>query len=123
MADTRPAQTLPPAAVGSGNSPAVVNAPPQASQVSGGQELTIAQSYLNGTGGKERNGDEAIRWLWKSVAKQNGAAALLLSDLYLKGEDVAKNCEQARLLLGAAARKHIAGADERLRNLQSFGCE
>jgi len=87
----------------------------------GREELAMAQRYLSqGTG---RNPAEAARWLWKSVAKHNSEATLLLADLYLKGEGVPQNCEQARLLLDSAARKGIAGAAERLRNLQAFGCQ
>jgi TPR repeat protein len=47
----------------------------------------------------------------------------MLSDLYLHGEGVPKNCDQARVLLDAAARKGEAAAAERLRNLPSYGCQ
>ena len=83
----------------------------------------MAQRYLNGTNGQERNGAEAARWLWKAVAKENADATLLLSDLYLKGDGVGKNCDQARVLLDAAARRGMKDAGERLRHLQAFGCE
>jgi hypothetical protein len=89
----------------------------------GSEEFAMAQSYLNGTDGKERNSEEAATWLWKAVAKRNAAATLRLSDLYLKGDGVAKNCDQARVLLDAAASRGSKDAGERLRHLQSFGCE
>ena len=89
----------------------------------GSEELTIAVTYLNGAHGKAQDSAEAAKWLWRSVAKQNSRAALVLSDLYLRGSGVAKNCDQARLLLGAAARRGVAGAAERLRNLPAFGCQ
>jgi ribosomal protein L37E len=89
----------------------------------GGEELAIAERYLNGAVGQKRDTAEAARWLWKSVAKHNGQATVLLSDLYLKGEGVSKNCDQARVLLDSAARKGAAGAGERLRNLPAFGCQ
>jgi hypothetical protein len=103
-------------------------AAPPPSQVStakgnGSEELAIAESYLNGTHGRASDNAEAAKWLWKSVAKQNSSAALMLSDLYLKGNGVAKNCDQARLLLDIATRKGAAGAANRLRNLQAFGCQ
>ena len=116
---TRPKERAQPA-VAVDDSALDKNPPPPAS---GSEEFAMAQSYLNGTEGKERNSAEAVKWLWKSVGKQNAAATLLLSDLYVKGEEVPKNCEQAHLLLDAAARKRIAGADARLRNLQTMGCE
>jgi hypothetical protein len=89
----------------------------------GAEELAMAQSYLNGTDGRQRNSTEAVGWLWKAVAKHNGDATLLLSDLYMKGDGVSKNCDQARVLLDAAARKGMKDAGERLRHLQAFGCE
>jgi TPR repeat protein len=89
----------------------------------GGEELDIAERYLNGAVGQRRDTSEAAKWLWKSVAKHNGQATVLLSDLYLKGQGVPKNCDQARVLLYSAARKGVAGAGERLRNLPAFGCD
>jgi len=89
----------------------------------GSDELAIAMSYLNGTDGKARDSGEAVKWLWQAVAKHNAEATLLLSDLYLRGEGVPKNCEQARILLDAEARKGLKAAAERLRNLQDFGCQ
>jgi len=92
-------------------------------QGNGAEELAIAQRYLEGTEGQPRDAAEAAKWLWKSTGKHNGTAPLLLADLYLKGDGVAKNCEQARILLDDAARRGIASAGERLRNLQAFGCQ
>ncbi len=89
----------------------------------GGEELSVAERYLNGAAGQGRDTAQAAKWLWKSVAKHNGQATVLLSDLYLKGEGVSKNCDQARVLLDSAARKGVAGAGERLRNLPAFGCQ
>jgi hypothetical protein len=94
-----------------------------ASTGNGGEELTVAQRYLNGESGQARDDAEAAKWLWKSVAKHNSAASLLLADLYLKGNGVSKNCDQARVLLDAAALKGVQGAGERLRHLQAFGCQ
>jgi TPR repeat protein len=88
----------------------------------GTEELATAQRYLNGTGGQGRDSAEAAKWLWKSIAKHNGQATLLLADLYLRGDGVSKNCEQGRVLLDSAAQRGIPGAGERLRNLPAFGC-
>lgn len=89
----------------------------------GSEELAVAQRYLNGTSGQRRDTAEASKWLWKSIAKHNSQATLLLADLYLKGDGVSKNCDQARVLLYSAARKGVSGAGERLRNLPAFGCQ
>lgn len=89
----------------------------------GAEELAIAESYLSGTQGKARDSSEAAQWLWKALGKQNAAAALLLSDLYVTGDGVSRNCDQARLLLDAAARKGVPGAGERIRDLPNLGCQ
>jgi TPR repeat protein len=47
----------------------------------------------------------------------------LLSDLYMTGDGVPRNCDQARLLLDAAARKGVPGAGERIRDLPNLGCQ
>jgi hypothetical protein len=97
--------------------------PSQAQRGNGSEELAMAERYLNGGQGAARDSSEAAKWLWKSVAKQNGTAALRLSDLYLKGDGVPKNCDQAHVLLDVAGRKGIAGAATRIRNLQAFSCQ
>jgi TPR repeat protein len=78
---------------------------------------------LNGTNGQGRNNSEAAKWLWKAIAKHNAEASLLLSDLYLKGEGVSKNCDQARVLLDSAVLRGVKDAGTRLRHLQAFGCQ
>ena len=95
-------------------------APPQDN---GARELAIAEGYLKGAQGKTRDSTEAAKWLWQAVRKENAAATLLLSELYLRGDGVSKSCDQGRLLLNAAARKGTPGAGERIRNLQAFGCQ
>src|SRR5260221_12583381 len=104
---TPPAEKIPQAEAAAGN---------------GAEELAAAQSYLNRADG-QRNRTEAANWLGKAVAKHNAEATLLLADLYLKGQGVGKNCDQARVLLDAAARKGMKDAGQRLRHLQAFGCE
>jgi hypothetical protein len=89
----------------------------------GAEELAIAESFLSGTQGKARDSSEAAQWLWKAVGKENAAAALLLSDLYVTGDGVPRNCDQARLLLDAAASRGVPGAGERIRDLPNLGCE
>ena len=89
----------------------------------GDEELAMAQRYLAGGDGLQRNSAEAAKWLWKSLAKQNANATLLLADLYLKGDGVSKNCDQARVLLDSAARSGMKQAGERLRHLEALGCE
>ena len=84
--------------------------------VGGREELAQAERYLSPS---SRDSAEAARWLWKAVGKENGRAVLLLSDLYAKGDGVAKSCDQARLLLTIAAKKGNSDAASRLTTLDS----
>jgi len=88
----------------------------------GTRELAIATTFLQG-GARARDTSEAAKWLWKSVSKHNSAALVVLADLYTRGDGVAKSCDQAQVLLVAAAKKGSAEAGQRLRNLQSSGCK
>jgi len=104
--------------------PATANAAePQFSETSGADDLAMAQRYLNRGRGQARDPVEAAKWLWRAMGKHNGPATLILADLYLKGDGVTKNCDQARVLLDSAARRGMEGAGARLRNLQAFGCQ
>ncbi|MGA8501100.1 MAG: hypothetical protein WB683_06100 [Candidatus Sulfotelmatobacter sp.] len=115
-------QIAPPAASVPASSSAVA-ATTVAVPQNGAGELAIAEQYLNGTSGMTRDSGEAAQWLWKAVGKQNVEATLALSDLYLRGDGVPKSCDQARLLLDAAARKGAHAAAERLRNLEASNCD
>ncbi len=84
-------------------------------------DLRLAQRYLGGTMGV-RDPSEAAKLLWKAVSRQNTAAAVLLSNLYLRGDGVPRSCDQARLLLVAAAKRGSPLAAQQLRNLESQGC-
>ena len=94
-----------------------------ASIAPGAAELATAKRYLEGSDGKPRDTAQAVLWLWRAVGKQNREATDLLSDLYLHGSGVPKNCDQARILIDAAAMKGDPQAAERLRHLQAFGCK
>jgi hypothetical protein len=88
----------------------------------GTDELAAAQRYLEGKNGA-RDSSQAAKWLWKAVGKQNPGAALLLAELYARGDGVPKSCDQARLLLVAAAKRGAPDAGLRLRNLESSDCQ
>jgi TPR repeat protein len=64
----------------------------------------------------------ASRWLWKAVAKKNGPAVLLLSDLYARGDGVSRSCDQARVLLSAAAQRGSSEAAAKLVSLRQTVC-
>jgi hypothetical protein len=56
----------------------------------------------------------ASAWLWKAVAKGNPQAPVQLANMYIKGDGVPQNCEQALVLLRSAAAKENAAANSRL---------
>lgn len=114
-----PIQTAPP-------NTASVNQTPAASDTAteggnGATELLLAQGYLVGKNGP-RDTAAAAQWLWKAVAKKNSRAVLLLADLYVLGDGVPKDCDQARLLLVAAAKKGATEAAQKLQRLETDGC-
>jgi hypothetical protein len=69
-----------------------------------------------------RNGATTSQQLWKAVAEGNTTAEIALAQLYLTGNGVPKNCEQARVLLSAASKKGNAEATRQYRGLLSKGC-
>ncbi len=81
----------------------------------------MAEQYLDSSNGA-RNPAAAAQWLWKAVAKQNPTALVLLSNLYLEGDGVARSCDQARILLVAAAKKGAPNVTPQLRKLEQNGC-
>jgi hypothetical protein len=100
-------------------------APPQTATVpnplNGAAELAMAEDFLSGRT-HPRNSEEAAKYLWRAVGKENPSAILLLSNMYLVGDGVPKSCDQARLLLSAAARKGVPQAADKLRDLLRSGC-
>ncbi len=116
-------RTMPPATPAVQRQKLVPNypAPSSAAAGDGVQELLLARHFLDGKGGT-RDTAEAVKWLWKAVGKQNTGAVILLADLYLIGDGVPKSCDQARLLLVAAAKRGASDAAQKLRSLESNGC-
>jgi PilZ domain-containing protein len=60
--------------------------------------------------------------LWSAVQAGNSQAAFTLADLYLHGDGVPANCDQARVLLLVASEKGNAQAIKELRELDKTGC-
>jgi len=87
----------------------------------GQAELAVAQRILGGKNGS-RDITGAMKLLWVSVQKGNSTAVLTLSELYVRGQVVTKNCAQARVLLTAAAKEGSAVAKGRLEQLSEEGC-
>jgi hypothetical protein len=66
-------------------------------------------------------GAEVTR-LWSAVASGNASAEVDLARLYLRGDGVPRNCEQAKVLLRAAAKRRSVEAQQQLKELQTSGC-
>jgi PilZ domain len=98
-----------------------VTAPRTALEEPGQAEFAEAQRILGRKKGS-RDITRAMKLLWVAVQKGNSAAGLTLSDLYLRGQVVAKNCAQVRVLLTTAAKKGSAEAKTRLEQLSGEGC-
>ena len=60
--------------------------------------------------------------LWSSVQAGDTKAAVALADLYLRGDGVPVNCDQARVLLLVASKKNDANATKKLQDLDETGC-
>ncbi|HEY6946060.1 MAG TPA: PilZ domain-containing protein [Candidatus Acidoferrum sp.] len=60
--------------------------------------------------------------LWSSFQSGNMKAGVALADLYMRGEGVEVNCEQARILLLVASGKKNAEASKKLEELDKGGC-
>ena len=76
---------------------------------------------LSGKAG-QRKTSATPQQLWASVQAGNSSAAAALAELYIKGEGVPQNCNQARVLLLVASEKPNAGAIKRLAELDKTGC-
>jgi TPR repeat protein len=61
--------------------------------------------------------------LWKAVKRGSVSAEVALAKLYLEGEAVPQNCEQAHILLRAASMKGSKAADNFLKSSYAERCE
>lgn len=94
---------------------------PQQASDSGKSDLAAAMAILGGPKGK-RDTSEAARLLWTAVGNGNSTAEVVLADLYLHGNGVAKSCEQGRVLLQAAAISGNVLGQSKLDELDTNGC-
>ncbi|MGB8494689.1 MAG: PilZ domain-containing protein [Candidatus Acidiferrum sp.] len=88
----------------------------------GQQEYQRAEQILRNRSSEEELA-VGVRLLWVAVEKGNADAEVALAGLYRQGKGVARNCDQARVLLSAAARKGSAEAQKHLEELVRGGCQ
>lgn len=62
------------------------------------------------------------RQLWSKIGSGDSSAEVALAQLYLTGEGVPRNCEQARVLLKAASKSGNSEAQQRLHKLEKDPC-
>jgi len=96
--------------------------PPQAAGDTGQKDLAIAQGYLRSRGSTGGSADSAVPFLWSAVGKGNVAAEVMLAELYVRGDGVVRSCDQARVLLYAAASKGSDEADQQLAQIDRARC-
>lgn len=94
----------------------IAEAEPEAGQ----SELAAALEYLRPPG--EPDTTSATRLLQSAVKNGNSSAGVFLSDMYLSGEGVRKNCTDARALLTAASKNGNIEASVKLKELAVKGC-
>jgi PilZ domain-containing protein len=73
--------------------------------------------------GKPRPLARDVDALWLDVENGNTAAEIELANRYASGEGVQRNCDQARVLLQAAAKRGNEAAAKRLAELPAAGCQ
>lgn len=116
-ASAAPVQAEPNPPVSNSNVTPPVNAEAEPGQ----SELAEAERIL---ASKNASPDtaRAVTLLWAAVQKENPAAVLKLAELYIRGDVIPKNCDQARVLLTAIAKKGDAGTKAKLQELYQTGC-
>jgi hypothetical protein len=62
------------------------------------------------------------RQLWSALGAGDSSAEVPLAELYMKGDGVPKNCQQAAVLLRAASKNGNVEAREKLKKLKKNGC-
>ncbi|MFZ0736459.1 MAG: PilZ domain-containing protein [Candidatus Acidiferrales bacterium] len=92
-----------------------------ARDVAGWDDLELAREYLIGFG-HPRDTVQAARLFSTAANKGNPDAQVALSDLYIRGDGVVKNCDQARTLLLVAAKSESAASMQKLRDEYAEGC-
>lgn len=117
-ATTQPAATKP---ANPATSP-ITQARPQTLQQSPNPqtELAAGREVVPGT---PKHLPEDVAALWVAVENGDANAEVRLANRYVAGDGVGKNCDQARVLLQAAAKRGNELATKRLTELSQAGCQ
>jgi hypothetical protein len=96
--------------------------PPADTSVEAGQQEYQEALQILRSPSRASEAPAAVQLLWVAVEKGNTGAEIDLAELFRTGRGVAKNCDQAQILLSAAARKGSVEARKRLEALRREGC-
>ncbi len=115
----QPAATKP---ANPGPSSPITQAHPQTLQQSPNSqtELAAGREIVPGT---PKRLPEDVAALWVAVENGDANAEVRLANRYISGDGVAKNCDQARVLLQAAGKRGNQLATKRLAELPQAGCQ
>jgi hypothetical protein len=97
-------------------------ASPAENSVDAGQQEYLEALQILRSPNRAAEVPAAIQLLWTAVERGNTGAEIDLAELFRTGRGVAKNCDQTRILLSAAARRGNAEARKRLEAFQREGC-
>jgi hypothetical protein len=87
----------------------------------GQAEFQVADAFLH-QARTPADKARAAGLLWTAVSAGSSDAEVELADVYARGEGVRKNCQQARILLGAAQDKNNPLAAKESAELRVYGC-
>ncbi len=106
--------------------------PPRTSPITQTHPQTLRQSKIPQTElaagrefvpGKPKHLSEDLASLWNAVENGDTSAEVQLANRYITGDGIGKNCDQARVLLQAAAKRGNELAAKRLTELSNSGCQ
>lgn len=102
--------------------PLLARQPPKFPALSAGSQLTQSRDLPLPEPARAKRTLGTPEQLWSSVQAGNTKAAVALADLYMRGDGVPVNCDQARVLLVVASKENNAEAIKKLQDLDETGC-
>ncbi|HKW33082.1 MAG TPA: PilZ domain-containing protein [Candidatus Acidoferrum sp.] len=93
--------------------------PPKTTPVKAQKPSAVTAASSSASTTKDKKSGMNPTQLWTEVQAGNSKAAVELAELYIKGNGVPKNCQQARVLLLAASEKRNTAAIKRLQDLDN----
>jgi hypothetical protein len=111
---TQPANPAPPSPITQVRPQTLQQSPNPEAELAAGREIVP---------GPRKHLPEDVAALWVAVENGDANAEVRLANRYISGDGVAKNCDQARVLLQAAGKRGNELATKRLTELSQVGCQ